>query len=238
MFNVYALKYGTPQSEAYNRMTFDTMKWSSAKWNGILDSMTDDESLIDYIFPILRYHSRITDLKREDLEYWFSTPESMTDNGYLIKTGVIPMPESDPIETPPEQPLPERSMEYLEKMRTLCEENGSELVLIKAPTNPRGYWWYDEWDSQISAYAEENGLDYYKFIEEENIGIDWNSDTYDRGLHLNVYGAEKFTVYFGDILVQKYRLEDESKNESVSDAWDAKVENYYNEKTKKENSSK
>ena len=60
VFNVYALKYGTPQSEAYNRMTFDTMKWSNAKVEGIMASMREEESFVDYLFPILRYHSRIT----------------------------------------------------------------------------------------------------------------------------------------------------------------------------------
>ena len=237
LFNVYALKYGTPQSEAYNRMTFDTMKWSSAKWNGILDSMTDDESLIDYIFPILRYHSRITDLKKEDLEYWFSTPESMTDNGYLIKTGVIPMPESDPIETPPEQPLPEHSMEYLEKMRMLCEENGSEFVLIKAPTNPRGYWWYDEWEEQIKEYSNEKKVAYYNFIPlADEIGIDWQTDTYDGGLHLNVYGAEKYTEYLGKILSQNHGLTSAKNDTACASTWNAYLEEYKNKKKQMEDS--
>ena len=30
VFNVLALKYGTPQDEAYNRMTLDGMKWSAS----------------------------------------------------------------------------------------------------------------------------------------------------------------------------------------------------------------
>ena len=235
LFNVYALKYGTPQSEAYNRMTFDTMKWSSTKLNGIIDSMTADESLIDYIFPILRYHSRITDLKEEDFKYWFSKPDAMTDNGYLLKTGVLPMPESDPIDTPPEELLPKNSMEYLEKMRVLCEENGSELVLIKAPTNSRGYWWYDEWEEQINTYAKENKVAYYNFIPfADEIGIDWRTDTYDEGLHLNIYGAEKFTAYLGEILAKNHGLTS-SKNEPESaTVWNAYLDAYKDKKKQME----
>ncbi len=235
LFNVYALKYGTPQSEAYNRMTFDTMKWSGAKWNGILEAMTEDESIVDYIFPILRYHSRITDLKKEDLEYWFSTPDAMTDNGYLIKTGVVPMPESDPIDTPPEELLPKHSMEYLEKMRVLCEENGSELVLIKAPTNSRGYWWYDEWEEQINEYAEEKNVAYYNFIPlAYEMEIDWQTDTYDGGLHLNVYGAEKFTEYLGKVLSENHGLTSAKTDSKSASIWDAYLEEYNNKKKQME----
>lgn len=233
VFNVYALKYGEPQSEAYNRMTFDTMKWSSSKFRGILDSMTEDESIVDYIFPLLRYHSRITELEGEDFRYLFSDPEDASDNGYLIKTGVRPMKPFDPITEPPEEMLPESSMEYLDKMKELCDKNGAELVLIKAPTNSRGYWWYDEWESQIVEYAEKNQLDYYNFIRDaEKMGIDWQTDTYDEGLHLNANGAEKFTRYFGSILAEKYGLESRKGESETAAKWDAYLEEY--RKIKKE----
>jgi len=45
VFNVLALKYGEPQSEEFNRMTLDTMRWSGIKWDAIRASMTEDESL-------------------------------------------------------------------------------------------------------------------------------------------------------------------------------------------------
>ena len=36
----------------------------------------------------------------------------------------------DPITEPPEELLPESSLEYLDKMKELCDKNGAELVLI------------------------------------------------------------------------------------------------------------
>ncbi len=53
VFNVLALKYDEPQSEAYNRMTIDGMKFSKTKLNAVKASMTDRENMLDYIFPIL-----------------------------------------------------------------------------------------------------------------------------------------------------------------------------------------
>lgn len=239
VFNVYALKYGEPQSEAYNRMTFDTMRWSSEKASGILASMTEDESFMDYLFPLLRYHSRITELEDEDLEYWFRKPEVTTDNGYLIKTGIVPMKQSDPITDAPEEPLPKRAMDYLELIRVLCEKNGSELILVKAPTNPRGYWWYDEWDKQVSEYASEKDLEYYNFIPKaEEMGIDWQTDTYDGGLHLNVYGAEKFSRYFGEILVTEHGLKSHKNEDGTAKLWNRYFNEYQNNKKKMEGNSK
>ncbi len=235
VFNVYALKYGEPQSEAYNRMVFDSMKWSSAKIEGIRDSMLDDESFVDYVFPLLRYHSRITELEGEDFEYWFSSPELMTDNGYLINAGVRPMPPQRPVTEAPDELLPERAMEYLEKIRVLCEENGSELILVKAPTNPSGFHWYDEWEKQIVDYSKKNKLAYYNFIPHcDEIGIDWQTDTHDEGLHLNVYGAEKLTKYFGKILRDEHDLTSRRNEKDTVARWNAYFSEYQNKKVKME----
>ena len=236
VFNVYALKYGEPQSEAFNRMVFDTMKWSDAKADGIRDSMLDDESFADYVFPLLRYHSRILELEGEDFDYWFSTPETMTDNGYLINAGVDPMPPQKPVDDEPDDLLAERGMEYLEKIRLLCEENGTELILVKAPTNPSGYWWYDEWEEQIVDYSKKHDLAYYNFIPNcEKIGIDWQTDTHDGGLHLNVYGAEKMTKYFGKILRDRHGLTSHKNEEETAERWGEYYSEYQQKKKEMEN---
>ena len=234
VFNVLALKYGEPQSEAYNRMTLDDMRWSKHKLDAINASMTEDERLIDYVFPLLRYHSRITQLEANDFKYIFRAPEAASHSGYLMQKGIAPMIEQQSPSTPlkmDEYDLPDTAMEYLEKMRVLCESNGAELVLIKAPTNTQKYWWYDEWDSDVREYAEKNNLVYYNFIDEtEEIGIDYSTDTYDKGLHLNVYGAEKMTEYFGNILVKNHCLENASHTQAEATAWQERVRKYKEER--------
>jgi hypothetical protein len=238
VFNVLALKYGTPQSEAFNRMTLDGMRWSSAKWNAIRASMTEEEHMLDYVFPLLRFHSRITQLTEEDFRYAFSAPD-VSHSGYLMQTEVLPMTEWEEGRTLSDYTLPETAMDYLERMRLLCEEKGIELILMKAPTNSWAYWWYEEWEEQICAYAEEKELSYYNFIPLcHEIGIDWTKDTYDGGAHLNVYGAEKMTSYFGRILTEKYGLRDQRSNEELSIVWEEKMSRYNAEKTRKQGEEK
>ena len=53
----------------------------------------------------------------------------------------------------------------------------------------------------MESYAAEHGLLYINFLDYlEEIPIDFRQDTYDKGLHLNLAGAEKLGVYFARIL--------------------------------------
>lgn len=236
VFNVLSMKYDTPEStgssdkrEAYNRMTLDGMRWSSSKWNCIRVSMTEEErqweGMFTYLFTLLRYHDRWSELTDEDFTYWFSR-EPVSDNGYLMQTGVKPL--TDAYASPPiaDYTLGENSWYYLDKMVQLCREHDVELVLIKAPTLYPVWWW--EWDAQVALYAQENDLRYINMLEyEEEIGIDWNTDTYDAGFHLNVWGAEKTATWFGRILSTECGVPDRREDTGISAKWAEKAEVYH-----------
>jgi len=232
VFNVYALKYGEPQSDSYNRMTLDGMRWSTSKVGAIRASMTEEEHFLEYVFPLLRFHSRITELGAEDFEYAFKK-NYVSDSGYLMQMGVVPMTTEREGEQLFDYTLPETAFAYLDKMRALCEERGIELILVKAPTNHWKFWWYEEYDTQINAYADKHGLEYVNFIPlADEIGIDWQTDTYDGGMHINVYGAEKLTDYFGRMLSEDFGIEDRRADAELAEAWDEKVKIYYDRKNK------
>ena len=234
VFNVLSMKYETPQHEEYNRMTLDDMAWSEYKLGAIRASMTEEESLITYLFPFLRYHSRISSLKKEDFTSLFTERETISYNGYLMQTGVVPEGErGEPASPYPDALISDLCFDYLERMRALCEENGITFVLIKAPTNNWKYYWYDEWDAQISVYAASHNLPYYNFIGlDDEIGIDWSTDTYDAGVHLNVYGAEKLSSYFGEILKNEIGVSDLSDDETLSAYYAELSRRYATEKQK------
>lgn len=229
VFNVMAMKYGEPQSEAYNRMTLDGMRWSGSKVDAIRASMTEDESFVEYIFPLLRFHSRITELTADDFKYAFSSPK-VSHSGYLMQKGVVPQTDFS-AGREYDLDIDENAWRYLDMMRELCAERGIELILVKAPTNFWAYWWHEERDAQIVEYAAEHSLAYYNFIPKaEEIGIDWSTDTYDAGAHLNVYGAEKLTRYFGEILSSSHGLADKRGDSALAMAWAPRLEAYYKDR--------
>ncbi|MBR7121955.1 MAG: SGNH/GDSL hydrolase family protein [Oscillospiraceae bacterium] len=239
VFNVLSMKYDTPKStgaqsqrEAYNRMTLDGMRWSSSKWNAIMASMTEEEkkweAQYSYLFPILRYHDRWSQLTKDDFTYWLHR-DKVSDNGYLMQTGVKSV-TGEYVERPlVDYSFGENSWYYLDKMVQLCKEKGTQLVLIKAPAlSP--IWW-EQWDEQIAQYAEENELLYINMLDyQQEIGIDWSKDTYDAGLHLNVYGAEKASDWFGKILSQECGVADRRTDTQISALWAKKTQVYNDRK--------
>lgn len=227
VFNVLELKYNRPQRETYNRMTIDGMKWSRDKVGIINASMKKSENFVDYLFPLLRYHSRITKLSRDDFRY-FASDITRTTAGYYMRVDVDPY--QDGIweeEKPSDMKLGSNAMGYLDRIRKLCDDNGIKLLLVKAPS--KSPLWYDEWEEQIRDYADKYHLDYINFLEKaDEIGIDYNKDTYDEGLHMNLSGAEKCGDYLGRFLSEKYGLKSMKGNKKISADWKAK-EKFYND---------
>lgn len=229
VFNVLSMKYNEPQNEAYNRLTLDKMRWCPSKWNAINASMTDDEEFISYVFPLLRYHSRWSELTSEDFEYLF-TNKKFFHQGYLMRVDVRPV-TSYPAKIPlADYNFGANAYKYLDMIREICEKNNIPLVLVKAPSiSPV---WYDEWDAQMVDYAEKYNLQYINFLNlVSEVGIDYNTDTYDGGLHLNLSGAEKMATYFGKILKDTYGLADhrllaDEHDKQIVSEWEEKVDFY------------
>ena len=223
VFNIQSLQYDESQSEAYNRMTLEGMKWSSSKVGSINASMTEDEHFVEYLFPLLRYHDRWQELTADDFKYMFKTKQ-VTFNGYYMRTDVKAAED-----VPTGRPLADytfgdKAWEYMDKIRTLCEENDIELIMIKAPSLYP--YWYDEYEEQVEAYADKYNLTYINFLElQEETGIDYSTDTYDGGLHMNLSGAEKLSDYFGEILLEKGAV-DRKDDEELSAIWEDECARY------------
>ena len=225
VFNVLSMKYDTPQKEAYNRMTLDGMKWSKSKVDDIRASMMEDEEFADYVFPILRYHSRWQELTSDDFKYLF-TRRPVSQSGYYMRIDVKPAQTFPKPKKLANYEFGENSWKYLEKMRKLCEEKGIQLILVKAPSLYPA--WYDEWEDQIEEYAKTYELPYYNFLElTDEVGIDFTKDTYDGGLHLNLSGAEKMGAYFGKILREEFQVPDRRNDEKIASVWAEKCAAYY-----------
>lgn len=229
VLGVYGLTYSEPQNEAYNRMVFDHLPTSLTKWQVLGDAMTAEESFASYLFPLLRYHDRWSQLTWRDLSLLFETQEPVSVRGYLVQTGIVPgdAPGHEGARPPRDDAFGELTLDYFDRIVSLCRERGIELVLIKAPTDSWRYPWHDEYEAKVQALAEQYGLSYYNFLNDaDEIDLDWSTDTYDTGHHLNVWGAEKLTAYFGNILAKNYDLTDGRQNEALVAAWNKDIARY------------
>ncbi len=272
IYNIQALTHGEPQREEYNRMTLDGMEWSKTKVDAIQASMCEGEKMLDYVFPLLRYHQRILELNKDDFTY-YRKPRKVTHNGYYMRIDVLPVSESDVADSTwllgeEEEPEPEEIIDdpwgdiegadeelgedaqipqlakdegepfgaypltYLDKIRELCAENDIQLILIKAPSlAPQ---WYESDNEQVVAYAKKHNLPYINFYELlEETGIDYETDTYDGGLHMNLNGAQKLSEYIGNVLTEQYGVEDHRKDPTLSAVYAEKLK-FYEEMKKKQ----
>ena len=227
IFNILAMMYNEPQKEAYNRMTIDGMNWSMAKVKYIQASMTEREEFLDYVFPILRYHSRWNELSGEDITYMFDTP-NVAFNGYYMRVDVKPAENIPEGKILANYQFGDNSYYYLDKMVELCKKEGVELIFVKAPSLYP--YWYPEWEEQMEEYAAEHGIRYINFLENvEETGVDFAVDTYDAGLHMNISGAEKITRFLGEVLSKEVGLEDRRGEDKMQQIWEPKIKAYEEE---------
>ena len=231
VFNAMEMKIGEVQSEAYTRLTLDGLRFSKYKIEAAKMSMSEEgETVLSYVFPILRYHSRWQELSADDFRYAFSKKQ-ITYNGYLMVTAGCEKESVAPPRPLYQVDFPEICYEYLDKIKALCDENGIEFLLFKAPTQSGKFYWYDEWEQKLDEYTEKNGIRYVNGIEfRDQIGFNMLEDSYDGGIHLNVNGAEKCTRFLGEILTNEYGLEDKRSDEKYAKAWAGVCERYHNAK--------
>ncbi len=110
---------------------------------------------------------------------------------------------------------------YLEKLRDLCHEHGAELAFMKVPvcanTRARGYWSANKHEL-TQAMADRLGV---KFLDMcyEDLGMDWQYDAFDGGIHVNHRGARKITARLLDWMLQEFALASEP-NAKVDAQWD------------------
>ena len=231
VLSICSLRYSEPQSEAYNRMTLDGMRLSRDKFEAVRASLMADESEISYYLPLLRYHDRLFELTAEDARYLFKGPE-LTYNGYLMRTEQVPYTRLPAAPALREAVFGDKPVEYLDKIVALCKEKGIELIMVKSPCLYPA--WYDEWDAWLTDYAERNGVAYINAIPlMDQMGIDLTIDTYDGGIHLNVYGAEKYTRWLGAYLSERGLIEDQRLDPIAAARYSDLKERYEREKRTK-----
>lgn len=132
-------------------------------------------------------------------------------------------------ETEEVQEMPQAVTFYMEEIMELCRRSGAKLLLVSAPS-PKNYSYRKH--NAIENYAKEKGLTYVDLnLKIKELGITWQKDSYDKGDHLNLYGAQKVTRWLGTYLKQNYELPDH-RNDPAYEDWN-ELSKKYEEAVKK-----
>ena len=115
--------------------------------------------------------------------------------------------------------MPKLSLEYLEKLWKLCEENDTELVLLAIPYGSEAdtdrYLKRQGMNLTLEDWARERGIPFRFYQKEEPELIDFATDFRDQ-THLNTEGAGKLTADLGAWLAKDYALPDHRGDRAYS----------------------
>lgn len=144
--------------------------------------------------------------------------------GFSFRCVVKPYEEGEYMhETKQKADLPDIVITYMEKIKELCSANKAKLLLVGTPS-PVNYNYRKH--NSIRTYAADHSLDYLDLnLKLSELGIDWKTDSLDKGDHLNLSGAQKVSQYLGKYLKSEYELPDH-RGESFYDGWNKEMETY------------
>lgn len=203
--NMLTEQDGTENDPSAFRWGYTDIPFSIDKLKCIHQSLGKvDATYLSYVFPMEFYHNRWKELSKIDYTYMFEDKTNYT-KGYLRTQSVVEEPvDFSQYVYKGECQISDIQMEYLNEIYDICQENGTELLLFKAPREG----WHNYHTDAVTAAAEEKGIefvDYNTMIDE--VGLDVSADFRDK-LHLNDFGAEKLSSHFGQFLKDHYELTD------------------------------
>ncbi|MCR4745678.1 MAG: DUF1574 domain-containing protein [Lachnospiraceae bacterium] len=197
----------------------------------------DNELKYTALFPLYQFHSRWKEFSKKDIER--KNAEPYLTKGATLRFVSVNGIDADRVNLREERtvtlssngmltaelqelPLNEDAKYWIEKIKELCEENDIECIPTKFPTKN----WNDRWSEEAKIYFDSIGLDYLDMTEnDDEIGINWQKDSFDNGKHLNYFGMAKTSKYMADYLMSLGKLSSH-KGKSGYQIWDADLEEY------------
>lgn len=211
--------------EEWNRQNLDYLPMSLTKLNAIKAIRRGTrETTASYLFPGLRYHDRWQDLTQNDFDRSLDT--GYYGKGALMRFGAKPAKRKNiakwMTDTGENITFPKENEKYLDKMIKLCKKNGAKLVLVRFPN----VFWTKNLSDMMQEMADKKGLTYIDYNKIPGAyGLNWATDTTDKGDHMNVVGTEKVSNYLGQYMKDHYDFVDKRQDEKYV-SWRENSENF------------
>lgn len=157
------------------------------------------------LFPMLTYHSRWSELKKDDWKVFLQgyEPDLLAGYTYLGETRII---QEYSVRTDElDRQVMARNMEYLHRIAEICLEEGITPVFYESPA--AAVMPQEEMDKVRGELAAIEGAVVVNFNDHRDaIGAALDYDYFDQ-LHYNAAGAEKFSRYLGEWFTQNLTVQ-------------------------------
>ena len=196
--NGFLYNDGYQKQEVRLRMFAESIPFSLNKLDAICHYNVDDK--INYVFPFIKYHGDwIKGGKLLESYHWKTSKAA----GPALLKGITTctlVASYDPATIQmPGQTAPEIAEAYLVDFLEYCEKEGiSNLIFVRFPH--RNAVTHSAAVSQVEEVLARYGHSLLNLEERiDEIGLDFDRDFFNDE-HLNIYGMEKMTAYFGNFL--------------------------------------
>lgn len=184
---------------------------------------TDPDMVDDYVknkLSIFVFH----DKWKATFKSKKSAERDLYSHGYHLSLRVKPFEWDNHMVESPYCDNPEYSEDNgMQDIISLCKENGIHVLLMEVPSV--NSWSYER-SNAMRKYAAEHEIDFLDFnLLWDELEIDVSHDFRDVGNHMNYYGAQKVSAYYGKYLAEQYGLEDRRGNPDYA-FWEESVDKF------------
>lgn len=239
LFLIELRMFTMPDEEWEDTMVFtrgvtDNMKYSLNRVQAINALVSDKKERYTYYFDIFKYHSNWKTIVMPSQLACFRYEKAHPLKGLEIKTGVGPAKWVDYSEiTAAKEPAGEQ-LEVLADLLSFIGQSGKDALFIISP-----YVMDEEARMQfnyLTETIEQAGypvLDFNRHVAE--IGLDFSTDFYDYGSHVNALGEAKCTDFLGQYLAGHYELPDR-RGQDGYESWESAYDLYREKQAEAEKS--
>lgn len=184
------------------------MKMSKNKLQSIRAGLNEENQseAYTYFFEFPAYHSRYTELTRDD--FVFDKKKMENYKGFYPVNQVTPM-ERPQVEHVIEcTPIEEKTKTYFQMILELAKEENIPVLLINAPyiLNEDDKKIYNSLEKMLLEYDASYQITYLDFNQMyDELGIDFSTDFADYD-HLNENGVKKLNPYLATFIKENYDL--------------------------------
>lgn len=205
-----SLIYGKEhESEIEKSKSIDSIKISINK----IEMINDDEynfnnfEKLSTIFPVLKYHNRWNgNIGEEDFKKFEKEEEGMYKGQYINNIQkAYKVKEGNNIEPK----IPSECKEYLKKIKKICDNNNSKLILIRLPERTD----FKDAKEEIKELSNQLNIEFLDLHDDYITNINWNTDTRDEGEHLNSNGAIKISKIVEKFITERYKIDEYKDSE-------------------------
>lgn len=207
-------------------------KYVFIETNSFFREFTVSDALVnraEQLVPFFRYHTRVKYLRFNHFSFdnLFSGSNysyTVDNKGYRLSIKSKPGKTKGYMSYTNEvQSIPEKNAEYIKRIKSFCENKGAELVFLSIPSIQNYNY---KKHNGIAKLAKDIGVEYIDMnLLKKEIPINWKTDTYDKGDHMNYFGALKTTAYLGNYLAASGKFTDK-RNDPNYQCWFDSVEKF------------